>query len=170
MVGSPEFVSFWLDERLYGLDIHVVKEINPNVAIAPVPHAPPHVRGLVNIRGQVVLVMDIAKIFGGEQRPVTPESQVIILKTAAEIRNLRTLVAEIDATPFGDKPVGFLVDRIGDVVRPETLKPAPPHLSEENSRFVLGVANPDGELQIILSAGNLILCDSGGAVPRPGGP
>ncbi|MHC4472673.1 MAG: chemotaxis protein CheW [Planctomycetota bacterium] len=171
MSGNAEFVSFWLEGQLYGLDIRVVKEIDPNVDIVPVPLAPSHVRGLVNIRGQVVLVMDIAKIFGGPPRPITEESQIIILKTAPEIRNLRALGAEVDIAPFGEKPIGFLVDRIGDVVRvpARALKPAPPHLSEENARFVMGVANPDEEFQIILNAGDLILGDSIVAGARQGG-
>ena len=49
----------------------IVKEINPSLRITTVPRTPPAVRGLVNIRGQVVLVMDLAVIFGRQQRPVT---------------------------------------------------------------------------------------------------
>jgi purine-binding chemotaxis protein CheW len=164
---ATEFVSFYLDERLYGLDIRYVKEIHPNVSIVPVPLSPPHLRGLVNIRGQVVLALDIAVIFGRPRRPITETSQIIILKTAAELRCVRGLPDGLDLGPFGDKPVGFLVDRIGDVVRvaPKALLPAPAHLGAENERFVSHVANPNGDLQIILDARELLLGDSHGGKP-----
>jgi len=162
-----EFVSFYLDERLYGLDIRFVKEIHPNVSIVPVPLSPDHIRGLVNIRGQVVLTMDISVVFGRSRRPFTDTSQVIILTTASEIRSVRGLPDGLDLGPFGDKPVGFLVDRIGDVTRVtrNSLMPAPAHLGVENERFVSHVANPDGDLQIILDARELLLGDRTGGKP-----
>jgi purine-binding chemotaxis protein CheW len=171
VAGSRELVSFLLDGQLYGLDIRVVKEIHPNVSIVEVPLAPQHIRGLVNVRGQVVLVMDVAVVFGRKPRPILATSQIIILKTASEVRNVRSLRSDFDASPFGDKPVGFLVDDIGDVVQvPEgSLKPPPPHLVDANSRFVSGVANPDRELQIIIDARELVLGEAGRGSDRQGG-
>lgn len=159
MASPRELVSFYLEERLYGLDIRYVKEIHPNVRIVSVPKAPSHVRGLVNIRGQVVLVFDVALLFGRPPRPVTDESQIVILKTAPELRSVRGLPEDLDTTPFGDKAVGFIVDRIGDVVQvaPEHTRPTPPHLPARKARFVAGVANPVDDMQIILDARELVL-------------
>ena len=156
-----QLVSFFLEERLYGLDIRIVKEINPNVTITPVPRTPPHIRGLVNIRGQVVLVMDIAVIFGRAPRPVTEDSQVVILKTAQELRNVRGLPDSFDTTVFGDKPIGFLIDRIADVteVPGGRIEPAPPHLAETNAKCFAGVVRMGEGLQIILDAGEMLQGD-----------
>ena len=155
---TSQFVSFKLEGKLYGLDIRVVTEIHPNVAIVPVPLAPPHIRGLVNIRGQVVLVMDIAVIFGRSPRPVTGKSQIVILKTSSEIRKVRGLPDEFEPESFGNKAIGFLVDRIGDVVTvsDRQMRAVPPQIEANNARFIRGVANPDGAFQVILDAAELI--------------
>jgi purine-binding chemotaxis protein CheW len=154
-----QFISFYLESRLYGLDIRIVKEINPNTRLTAVPRTAPHIRGLVNIRGQVVLVMDIAVIFGRKSRPVTEQSQVVILKTAAEIRAARGLTSSLDPTPFGDKAVGFLVDRIGDVtgVTADAIEPVPAHVEEANARYFAGVVRQQEGLQMILDAGALLI-------------
>jgi len=158
VADGRQFVTFHIERRLYGLDIRVVKEINPTVAITPVPRAPRPIKGLVNIRGQVVLVMDIAIVFG--RAPLQPgsDSQVVILKTAAELCNVRSLERGFDGRAFGSKPIGLLVDRIGDVVAVPAggLEPAPPHLDEANARFFDGVAQLDDTLLVILNAGELI--------------
>jgi purine-binding chemotaxis protein CheW len=153
-----QFISFFLEDRLYGLDIRIVKEINTNTRLTEVPRTAPHIRGLVNIRGQVVLVMDIAVIFGRNPRPVTEMSQVVILKTAAEIRAARGLPASLDPTPFGDKAVSFLVDRIGDVtsVSSDAIEPVPAHVEEANARYFAGVIRQPEGIQMILDAGALL--------------
>ena len=139
--GTRQYVSFVLDGRLYGLDIAVVKEVNPTTTITSAPRSPGHIRGLVNVRGQVVMVIDIAVVFGRAPRPVTEESHIIILKMARELQQVRGLPAGVQIARFGDKPIGFLVDRIGDVISADEseLAPAPPHMLQSNARYILGV-------------------------------
>ena len=151
---TQQYVSFELDGSLYGLDIRIVKEVHPNTRIAPVPRSADHICGLVNIRGQVVLVIDIAVVFGRPSRPVTDESQVIIMKTAAEIRRIRDCTEVTDPDRFGDKPVGFICDRIGDVVRINRphMEAAPPHLAEENARYIEGVVGLGQRTLVVLNA------------------
>ena len=158
MNEARQFISFFLEDRLYGLDIRIVKEINTNTRLTEVPRTAPHIRGLVNIRGQVVLVMDIAVIFGRRPRPVTGLSQVVILKTAAEIRAVRGPSDSLDPTPFGDRAVSFLVDRIGDVtgVSAGGIEPVPAHVEEANARYFAGVIRQPEGLQMILDAGALL--------------
>ena len=156
--GAVQLVSFYLEGRLYGLDIRVVKEINPNVDIARVPRTPDHIRGVVNVRGQVVLVIDISVVLGRAPRPVEAESHIVILKTASELGRVESLRSWDGLERFGDKPIAFLVDRIGDVVafRADEVEPAPPHLTEASSRYVEGVVRHDGEAQVLLSAEELL--------------
>ncbi len=156
--GTRQYVSFELDGRLFGLDIRIVKEVNRNTQITSVPRSPEHIRGLVNIRGQVVLVIDVAVVLGQPPRPITELSQVVILKTAQEIQTNRNLDGIVSAALFSDKPVGFLVDRVGDVVTVERgeLSPPPPHLEEANARFVEGVLRLEGQLLVVLSAAEML--------------
>lgn len=153
-----QFVSFLIEDRLYGLDIRVVKEINPNVEIFPVPHTPPRLRGVVNIRGQVVLVIDIAVILGRRPRPITTDSHIVILKTAHELRRVDSLMNGEEIARFGDKPVAFLVDKIRDVVTvaEDIVEPAPPHLGEATARYFMGVFPFEEDVQVILDAKELL--------------
>ena len=158
MPENLQFVSFYLDRFLYGFDIRIIKEVNPTLEISPVPRTPPHIRGLVNIRGQVVLVMDIAVTFGRSPRPITSESKIIILKTDAELRKVRDYESVRTYSLAGDKPVGLLVDKIGDVISIPRLdlEAAPHHLEELRARYFFGVARIEGELLMILDAGKLL--------------
>lgn len=152
--GTRQYVSFELDRGLYGFDIQTVKEVNPSTDITFVPRSPQHIRGLVNIRGQVVLVIDIAVLLGRELRPITASSQVVILKTAQEIRRVRALAKELSPERFPDKPVGFLVDRIGDVITVDAgrLETPPPHLGDGEARYVQGVVHLEDRLLVVLNA------------------
>lgn len=153
-----QYVSFYVDDRLYGFDIRIVKEVNTNTDIAIVPRSENHIRGLVNVRGQVVLVLDIAVLFGHEPRPVREESQIVILKTAQEIMRIQGFGCEVDARRFGDRPVGILVDRISDVVaaNEDEVELPPPHLTESDARFVQGVIRLEELLLLILDAGEML--------------
>ena len=163
-----QLVTFEVGDSLYGLDIHVVKEINPNVALTDVPLAPPDVRGLVNIRGQVVLVLDLAEILrlhpprdnedNSAALPIPPSAEVVILKTAPELQNARVGHTAFDPKPFGDKPLALLVDRLGDVLNfsSERVFPAPSHVSEATSRHIEGVVELDDRLLIILNPAALL--------------
>jgi purine-binding chemotaxis protein CheW len=153
-----QFVSFYIADRIYGLDIQIVKEVNTNVSIAKVPLSSKTIRGLVNIRGQIVLVMDIAVVFGSTPRPITETSQLVILKTAQEIRNISNFSIEIDIQKFGDKPTGFLVDTIGDVmtISESIIEPTPPHLADINAPYIKSVANLGKDLLIILNAEEML--------------
>lgn len=153
-----EFVSFELEGELYALDIRAVKEVNPNCRIAPVPRSPDNIRGLVNIRGQVVLVLDIAVTFGRDARPITRDSQIVILKTSQELKRIRGLSEAVAAERFSDKPIGFLVDRIGDVITVDAarIEDAPPHLAKCNARFVSGVVYMDDRLLIALDPAEML--------------
>jgi chemotaxis signal transduction protein len=94
-----QLCSFWIAERLFGVDILDVKEINREVGLTPVHHAPPDVRGYVNIRGQIHLVLDLRVMLGFGSAPAGPASRVVLFKPS-----------------IGDS-FGVLVERAGDIVQ-----------------------------------------------------
>lgn len=155
-----QFVTFYIENRLYGIDIQVLKEVNPNTRITPVPRSRECIRGLVNIRGQVVMVVDIAVLFGRDPLAVLPDSQIVIVKTSHELEQTRGLTTRLDPSLFDEKAVGFLVDRIGDVLAVEEsrVEECPPHLSEANSKYVEGVVYFDDLPMVILEASEMIRC------------
>lgn len=161
MSENIQLVSFYLEAQLYGIDIRIVKEINPLVSITQVPRSAEQIRGLVNIRGQVVLVMDLAVIFGRQPREITEFTQIIILKTASELKNVRVDQRQFSNIALGDKPLGFIVDKIRDVtsVPLRMIEPVPPHIDHANSRYFDGVVGVEDELQMILDAREVLSWD-----------
>ncbi len=146
-----QLVSFYLGEQLFGIDILLVREVNPDTNIIPVPRSRGEICGLVNIRGQVILVADLAVLLGMEARTISPESHVIILKTSQEFVRVRSRVDTIRAESLADKPIGFLVDRIGDVVKAQDneIEPPPTHLDECRSKLFTGVIRGEPLLSVI---------------------
>jgi chemotaxis signal transduction protein len=106
----------------------------------------------------VVLVKDIAIMFGRAPRPITDDSHIIILKTSTELAAVSTLGARFNSEVYGDKPVAFLVDRIGDVVTvpASDMEPAPLHVDEANAGYFAGVVYLGDRLQVILEAGTML--------------
>ncbi len=158
MTESLQIVSFYVEDHFYGMDIRIVKEINPTTNVCVVPRTPPHIRGLVNIRGQVVLVMDIAVLFGRAPRPITENSQIVILKSGSEIHNVKSLDSEPYWSVFGEKPLGILVDKIGDAIHLSAaeLETTPRHIEEDKSRFFSGIVNFEDELMMLLNAAEIL--------------
>lgn len=95
---NRQFCTFWLSGRLFGVQIMDIKEIHPEVAITPIFHAPSEVKGYVNIRGQVYLILDLRSMLGFEGKEIDRKSCLVIFKNTV------------------GEPFGVLVDQIGDVV------------------------------------------------------
>ncbi|MBN1412954.1 MAG: purine-binding chemotaxis protein CheW [Spirochaetales bacterium] len=150
---TRQFVSFYLDERLFGIDIRFVNEVNPNVKIVPIPLASPHIRGHVNIRGQVVLIMDVLLVFKTGRVELADETQIIILKTFQDLARVKNIENEIDPSLFPDKPVGFLADSVGDVitVNADRIETPTQFLEKSYSVFLEGMVKLDNNLLTILN-------------------
>jgi len=96
--SKRNFCTFWISDRLFGVDILGVKEITSVSDFTPVHHSPEEIKGYVNIRGQIHLVVDLKKLLGYENLDLNTKSKVILFKS------------EIGPS------FGVLVDSIGDVV------------------------------------------------------
>jgi chemotaxis signal transduction protein len=99
--GTIQLCSFWIASRLYGVNILDVKEISGNIEITPVSHAPKGVTGYMNIRGQILLVVDLRSLLGFETCKINENSRVILFKSTV------------------DEPFGIIVDKIEDVFNVE---------------------------------------------------
>ncbi len=149
-----QYTTFRLNDRLFGLDILVVREINRILDITPVPKAADHIRGLINLRGQIVTIIDLAVKLGLPRRDIGEESHNIILKTEAELvaaRLGRELHTSADL-------VGFLVDAIGDVVEADdnAIEPPSANVDEAESRYLSGVIKTEAGLLVLLDLKELL--------------
>jgi len=134
---TAQFVTFRIDDYLLGIDVLTVREINRVLDITPVQHAPEYVRGLANLRGQTITVIDLGTRLGLGPRKIGEESHNIVLK--------------LDA-------VGLLVDSVGDVVeiRVHDIEPPPANVGGIQKQFVGAVAQLQEELLAILSAEKIL--------------
>ena len=156
--GKRQFCTFRISGRRFGVDILDVKEINSEVHFTPVFHAPPEVRGYVNIRGEVYLVLDLALILRFESREVDDSSRIVLFD------------------PEAGESFGVLVDSIGDIVtiNDEDIEnrrgedQGPPEEGTERRKLDLGdgVCKLEEELLVLVKSKHMLsiikkLCERG---------
>ena len=129
-----ELATFYIGDALCGIDILNIREINRNMDITWVPQATEYVRGVLNLRGQIVTVIDLGKKLG-----LAPAN------TAVENRNI--------IVNSQDEYIGFLVDKISDVLPadPDKIEPAPANISGVKGKYFQGVLKTESSLIGILS-------------------
>ncbi len=135
-------VSFYVGPLLLGLEITQVREINRQLELTPVPHAPREVRGVVNLRGEVVTVLDVHQVLGFPSPQITPQSRNLIVFHQGEV-------------------VGLLVDRVWDIVNvpQDQISPPPANLHGAQGRFFRGVYPTGEELLVLLDLEETLRCE-----------
>jgi purine-binding chemotaxis protein CheW len=138
-VTIRNIVTFWIAGRLYGIDILDIREINGETSVTPIFHAPPQVRGFVNIRGSIHLVVEPRITLG---LPPLPEGSA-----GSRSRN-QLLVFK----PAVVETFAVLVDRIGDIVAVANDRIDPPeHVPQGQPQLSAGVCKLDGQLIELLN-------------------
>ncbi|XQW85863.1 chemotaxis protein CheW [Thalassotalea piscium] len=135
-------VTFKLDNETYGINVMQVQEILRYSEIAPVPGAPTYVMGIINLRGNVVTVIDTRARFGLDSCEVTDNTRIVIIESEKQV-------------------IGILVDSVAEVVYLKTseIDVAPNVGNEESAKFIQGVSNRDGELLILVDLNKLLSDD-----------
>lgn len=134
-----QWVTFRLQEETYGINVMQVQEVLRYSEIAPVPGSPDYVLGIINLRGNVVTVIDTRSRFGLPPAEVTDNTRVVIIEAEKQV-------------------IGILVDSVAEVVylRQSEVDVAPNVGTDESARFIQGVANRDGELLILVDLNKLL--------------
>lgn len=129
-----QWVTFMLDNEKYGINVMQVREVLRDIEIAPVPGAPNYVLGIINLRGNVVTVIDTRGRFGLPTVEINDESRIIIIETMDQI-------------------VGLLVDSIAEVADiPKSQIELTPNVgNDDSSKYIQGVHSRDGELLILVA-------------------
>ena len=128
-----QYVTFRLDNETYGINVMQIQEVLRYSEIAPVPGSPEYVLGIINLRGNVVTVIDTRRRFGLSDADTTDTSRIVVMESA-------------------DQVMGILVDSVAEVVylKSSEIETAPNVGSEESARFIQGVCNKNGELIILV--------------------
>ena len=134
-----QVVGFNLGNEEYGVDIAQVKEINRIVAITHVPRAPHFMEGVINLRGQLIPIIDLRTRFG--------------MPRAEHTKNTRIIVTEI-----GTKQVGMVVDAVSEVhwLDNSQIEEAPEMMSGVDTEYIKGVGKKDDRLVILLDLARVI--------------
>lgn len=131
-VETHEYLGFLLGNEEYAIDILRVKEIRGYTEPTTIADAPPFVKGVINLRGNIVPIVDLRMRFGLENITYTPFTVVIVLNIMA-----RTL--------------GIVVDNVSDVFRlgAQDIRPAPDFSGIFHSRYIQGLANVGDKMLIV---------------------
>lgn len=134
-----QWVTFRLDNESYGINVMQVQEVLRYTEIAPVPGSPDYVLGIINLRGNVVTVIDTRTRFGLEPDEITDNSRIVIIEAEKQV-------------------IGILVDSVAEVVylKQSEVDTAPNVGTEESARFIQGVSNREGELLILVDLNKLL--------------
>ncbi|MDD5673019.1 MAG: chemotaxis protein CheW, partial [Chitinivibrionales bacterium] len=150
-MAQQQFTSFYVGENLFGIDIRLIREINRNTEITPVDSAPDFIRGLLNLRGQIVTVIDVGIRMGLRLNPEKIDtSRVIVLKTSGELAARRGDNDPVEET--SRDLVALYVDKIGDMVTFEAkeIEAPPANIGQIQGKFIGGIAKLEKELLIII--------------------
>jgi len=142
--NTQQFLTFILAGEEYGVDILRVQEIKGWDAVTQVPNTPEYVRGVINLRGTIVPIIDLRIRFSIEQLEYGPTTVVIVLKVISGADNSRIM--------------GIVVDGVSDVynVKNEEINAAPDFGDGVDSSFVKGLATVDEKMVIILDIDHML--------------
>lgn len=136
-----QLVAFTLGKEEYGIPILDVQEIKKIVDITRVPHTQFYIKGVINLRGSILPVIDLKSRLDLQETEVTEDTRIIIVKN-------------------NDVLVGIIVDAVSEVVSlsPKDIDPPPANdiASGVNNMFIQGVGKKDNRLVILLDLGAII--------------
>ncbi|MFQ5542927.1 MAG: chemotaxis protein CheW [Nitrospiria bacterium] len=132
--NNRQYATFFLENHFLGVEVENVQEVFTAKEMTRVPLAPPVIGGLINLRGHIILTIDLRKRLGFNDRDEGKEVMSIVVRT-------------------DDGPVNLLVDQIGDVieVRPDLFEPPPTTLDHDLGASVDGVYKLKDKLLLALS-------------------
>lgn len=138
-VETLHLVGFLLNNEEYALDIAVVQEIIRVNGWTRVPNAPDYIKGVINLRGRIIPVVDPKVRMGAGHGGLTKESRIMVVEA-------------------GRKIVGMLVDNVSQVMRlpVSTVEPPPDEVSVADKNFVRGVGKMNGRLILLLELDRLL--------------
>jgi purine-binding chemotaxis protein CheW len=134
---AGKYLTFALGHEEYGLEILKVREIFGYMEITAVPQTPAHVKGVINLRGQVIPVIDLRMKFGMQEVELTEETCIIVVEIATSDSQFET---------------GIIVDHVSEVLDVDgaDIDDAPEFGSSVNTDFILGMGKIGESVKILL--------------------
>lgn len=129
-----KYLTFYVDDEQYGIDISKIREIIAPMHITHVPKTPAFVKGVINLRGSVIPVVDVRLKFGMDERAIDMDTAIIIYET-------------------NDASIGFIVDQVEDVlsIDKKHISEAPHFGSGIDTSFIENMAEVDDDVIMLLN-------------------
>ena len=138
-----KYLTFTMAEEDYGIGILKIKEIIGMIPITPVPRTPSFVKGVINLRGKVLPVVDLRLKFSMGEIPYTERTCIIVLE-----------IGDHDTSVM----IGIVVDSVSEVlnIKGEDIEDAPHFGTTLATDYILGMAKSEGAVKILLDIDNIL--------------
>lgn len=143
---DDKYLTYWMDNRLFAISIQDVVQIVQVQEITEVPDFPHYAKGVMNLRGSLIPIIDMRLRFGKEEIPYSGHTCIIVVYV-------------------GKKLIGFIVDAVEEVttIGQELLMPPPMLNGDIENTFISGICNFNGRVVMILDTKKLFVEDNLGA-------
>jgi purine-binding chemotaxis protein CheW len=140
--AGGKFLTFFLAGEEYGIEILSVHEIIGMMPITGVPGTPDYIRGIINLRGKIIPIVDLRQKFGMESKAQTSETCIIVVHVQGV-------------------EVGTVVDRVSEVLNIDAgdIEPPPLFGRDVNTDYILGIAKSQAKVRILLNIDRVISAD-----------
>lgn len=144
--SGNQYLTFIMANEEYGVDILAVQEIRGWETATPLPNAPPHIKGVINLRGTIVPIIDLRQCFGLDAIEYTAVTVVIVLKVQSD---------------DDSRVMGIVVDAVSDVysLAREDMRAAPDLGSSVDTDVIKGLVSVDNKMVILLDIDRLLNLD-----------
>jgi purine-binding chemotaxis protein CheW len=141
-----KYLTFTLAEEEYGIGILKIKEIIGMMPITSVPRTPEFVKGVINLRGKVIPVIDLRLRFGMEELEYTERTCIIVVEIESQT---------------GTILIGIVVDAVSEVlnIKGEDMEDTPTFGAKLNTQYILGMAKMEGGVKILLDIDQVLNTD-----------
>jgi purine-binding chemotaxis protein CheW len=138
-----KYLTFTLAGEEYGIGILKVKEIIGIMAITTVPQTPSYMKGVINLRGKVIPVVDLRLKFGMESMDYTERTCIIVVEITGDNKKIQ---------------MGIVVDAVSEVlnIKAGDIEDTPNFGSSLNTDYILGMAKTGGKVKILLDIGKVL--------------
>ena len=130
---STKFLTFYLAGEEYGIEILKVQEIIGIMGITMVPRTPEFIRGVINLRGKIISIVDLRLKFGMDEVEATAETCIIVVRAAGV-------------------EIGIIVDKVSEVIdiHPQDIEDAPSFGTAVNTDYILGIGKSEDRVKLLL--------------------
>ena len=134
------FFTFWAYEKLFGINIGNVVQIISYQPVSPIPEFPPYAIGVINLRGEVIPIIDFSMRFGREQKEYTERTCIIVTKVKAGL-------------------IGFVVDAVDEVIKieKEDISDPPKIIGSVHDAYLKGIGRKNNKKSLLIDIEKVVM-------------